>query len=833
MLPGGGVKRGGHNQESPWKKFIRNPQGGRAAVDKQADKAAGPVAGNGTTGPATVAAVDKQANKAAGPVAGNGTTGPATVAAVDKQANKAAVPVAGNGTTGPAAVAAVDKQADKAAGPVAGNGTTGPATVAAVDKQANKAAGPVAGNGTTGPAAVAAVDKQADKAAVPVAGNGTTGPAAVAAVDKQADRAAGPVAGNGTTGPATVNARGLASLAPLLRGIQNQQYGAYKRLSGAFTSPAYELHFDHIQNDLFAPPSRLRVRVPQSVAGFPVEMLANKTRTTALADFVLRAVYRYILTKSPRRFSRNRGRSEGPHSPRRGLLAVDVGGQRVLPRSALLMDTENVELRFYYRLPAQADPAISALTELLPKLIKQTLHYTSYDAAAVAAFVDCVEDQATLRMLLREHGLVAFVPNGAILPRESGASDRPLATADAVPFQSPPSLEVSLSLPHRGKVTGMGIRRGVTLIVGGGFHGKSTLLQALEMGVYNHIPGDGREFISADVGLLKVRAEDGRAVTRVDITPFINNLPRGKSTQNFTTADASGSTSMAATIQEGLEMGCTGFLFDEDTCATNFLIRDYRMQHLVPKVREPITPLIAKVRALHAEHGVSSIMVIGGCGDYLDVADTVIGLDQYVPADLKIQVADVVSRFPLPSPPEADGESYGTLPTRRPVFPAFTDGKPLVRVSALHQVTLLVPLASSSGVTSDVTAAGMETVATARAPPSEPIWDLSGLDQLAEVAQTRCIAGILETIMVHQQQNKQQASAKSPTMREMLDEWKARFGQASHAAVVHPSTKVGPASLPSPYAARLPGNWSEPRLLELGSAINRLRGFTFTTEPVE
>ncbi|KAJ1927143.1 hypothetical protein IWQ60_003194 [Tieghemiomyces parasiticus] len=713
MSPGGGVKRGGHNHESPWKKYIRNPQGDRAAVDKQADKVAGPVAGNGTTGPATVAAVDKQA-----------------------------------------------------------------------------------------------------------------------------DKVAGPIAGNGTTGPATVNARGLASLVPLLRGLQNQQYGAYKRLSGAFTSPTYELHFDHIQNDLFAAPSRLRVRVPQSVAGFPAEMLANKARTTALADFVLRAVYRYVQTEGPRGLGGGGGRGGGFHSPRGGLLAVDVGGQRVLPRSALLMDTENVELRFYYPLPARgrtvlADPAISALTVFLPKLIKQTLHYTSYDAAAVAAFVDCIEDQVTLRTLLREHGLVAFVPNGAILPRESGVSDRPLATADAVPFQSPPSLEVSLSLPHRGTITGMGIRRGVTLIVGGGFHGKSTLLQALEMGVYNHIPGDGREFISADVGLLKVRAEDGRAVTRVDITPFINNLPRGKSTQEFTTADASGSTSMAATIQEGLEMGCTGFLFDEDTCATNFLIRDYRMQHLVPKVREPITPLIGKVRALHAEHGVSCIMVIGGCGDYLDVADTVIGLDQYVPADLKVQVADVVSRFPLPTPPEADGESYGTLPTRRPVFPAFTGGKPPMRVRALHQVTLFAPLASSSGVVSDVTAADMETVATARAPPSDPIWDLSGLDQLAEVAQTRCIAGILETIMAHQQQKNQQASAKSPTMRQMLDEWKTRFDQASHAAVAHPSTKVGPASLPSPYAARLPGNWSQPRLLELGSAINRLRGFTFTTEPVE
>lgn len=74
----------------------------------------------------------------------------------------------------------------------------------------------------------------------------------------------------------------------------------------------------------------------------------------------------------------------------------------------------------------------------------------------------------------------------------------------------------------------MGIPEGVTLIVGGGFHGKSTLLQALERGVYHHIAGDGREMVITRQDAVKVRAEDGRNIEKVNISAFINNLPAKK-----------------------------------------------------------------------------------------------------------------------------------------------------------------------------------------------------------------------------------------------------------------------------------------------------------------
>ncbi|RME97400.1 MAG: ATPase, partial [Chloroflexi bacterium] len=258
-------------------------------------------------------------------------------------------------------------------------------------------------------------------------------------------------------------------------------------------------------------------------------------------------------------------------------------------------------------------------------------------------------------------GLVAFVANGAILPRRSGVDDRPLSGAGVVPFQSPANLQVELNLPHAGRVTGMGIPVGVTLIAGGGYHGKSTLLSALERGVYNHIPGDGRELVVSHPAAVKIRAEDGRRVEGVDLRPFINNLPNGNNAAAFCTQNASGSTSQAANIIEALEVGARLLLLDEDTCATNLMIRDARMQALVEKSGEPITPFIDRVRALAAQ-GVSSVLVLGGSGDYFDVADTVIRMDGYRPQCVTDRARAIARQLPTGRRPEGDAVWPATLP---------------------------------------------------------------------------------------------------------------------------------------------------------------------------
>ena len=189
--------------------------------------------------------------------------------------------------------------------------------------------------------------------------------------------------------------------------------------------------------------------------------------------------------------------------------------------------------------------------------------------------------------------------------------------------------------------------RVLTLIVGGGYHGKSTLLQAIERGVYNHIYGDGREWVVTDPTAVKIRAEDGRRIENVDISSFIHNPPLNKNTEEFSTENASGSTSQAANIVEAVEAGTQLILFDEDTSATNFMIRDERMQRLVSNEKEPITPFIDRVRELYEDHNISTIMVMGGSGDYFEVADTVIMMDNYLPEDVTMDAKKIKEELPI------------------------------------------------------------------------------------------------------------------------------------------------------------------------------------------
>ena len=229
--------------------------------------------------------------------------------------------------------------------------------------------------------------------------------------------------------------------------------------------------------------------------------------------------------------------------------------------------------------------------------------------------------------------------NESILPRESGVSARSLTNGKK--FISPQALEVEFDTPNRGKIKGMGIPKGITLIIGGGYHGKSTLLRALELGIYNHIEGDGREFVITDESALKVRAEDGRAITSTDISLFINNLPNGKDTIKFNTENASGSTSQAANIIEAIESKSKVLLIDEDTSATNFMIRDDIMQQLVVKEKEPITPFIDVAKSLYKQLGISTILVAGSCGDFFDIADLVIQMDSYEPYEVTAKAKEL------------------------------------------------------------------------------------------------------------------------------------------------------------------------------------------------
>ena len=453
------------------------------------------------------------------------------------------------------------------------------------------------------------------------------------------------------------------SLNLMLIKLDNASYKAYKDLRGSYQFEDFTLIVDYVQGDPFAAPSQLRAIVPQQVAGFPAQLYDLKSREVALRDYIARQ-----FSKSAKQFSR-RGMGKS------GLIAIAKLAEGIAPlgevleRTAVFVDSQQLEIRFVVGLPARGRrilgrQAAAMLCEDLPEIVTDIL-YKSLDPKAIQQHVETVEDADWLRQQLPQRNLVAFVANGAILPRRSGVDARPLL--DAVAFQSPPSLEIEFDCPNRGILKGMGIPAGISLIVGGGYHGKSTLLKAIELGIYNHILGDGREYVVANPSGMKIRAEDGRSIAGVDISPFINHLPQGRSTKHFSTTNASGSTSQAANIIEAIEAGTQLLLIDEDTSATNFMIRDRRMQALIAKEKEPITPFIDKVRQLKDEYNISTILVMGGSGDYFDVADRVIALEDYLPQDVTDRAKEIAQKYVTERNTEG-GTSFGTINARIPLF---------------------------------------------------------------------------------------------------------------------------------------------------------------------
>jgi predicted ABC-class ATPase len=598
----------------------------------------------------------------------------------------------------------------------------------------------------------------------------------------------------------------------ILHRIDGSGYRAYKELRGSYRFPELELFVDHVQGDPFAAPSKLRVRVPMSIAQLPEPLHATKVRRIALQDFLAREIRDAIrargrhagaadaeLGAAPERARSRRGEPRG--SGKSGQITIDAGGQEVLERTAVLVDAAWAEARLEVGLPAAGRrilgrEAALLLTRAVPEACLAGLSWprlctTGADQRA-QRFVECIENQEHIREQLAAHGLVAFVANGSLLPRASGASDRPLAGERAVPFESPASLRVELRVPNpvddagTCTIAGMGIPRGINLIVGGGYHGKSTLLKALERAVHPHVPGDGREGVVAAPGLVKIRAEDGRRVERVDIHAFIDSLPRdrsgeARSTRCFSSDDASGSTSQAANIIEALEAGATGLLLDEDTSATNFMVRDARMQALVAAEHEPITPFLDRVRELYESHDVSTVLVMGGCGDYFDVADRVIAMRDYRPFDVT-EEARAIAR---------EQQSERIAEPRSP----------------LGAIAPRVPEAASFDAARGRREVKIDAIECDRIRYGRDLIELRWVEQIVDWSQTRAIglAILLAT---------RRFMEPDATLTSVLDRIDALFDEEGLDAL-DPFRRPG--------TAAHPGCLARPRRFEIAAAINRLR----------
>ncbi len=438
-----------------------------------------------------------------------------------------------------------------------------------------------------------------------------------------------------------------------LKRIHGKSYKAYRDIKGRYRFENFVISIIHPQGDPFAPPTVMEVFIQHKDAQFPTTFYASESRILGMEDFLLRELKKRI------RYYGGGIRGTGNS----GLITACTPGQEVLRRDAVQVSQVGIRVILQVGLPGRGRTvdgltAVKMIFHELKSIIQTALFASSVNLHEMEKHIRVVEDQEHIRKVLPERGLVAFVADGSVLPRRSGIDERPpielpevplvepLETGSGriIPFKSPETLRVEIVAPNAGRLTGMGIPEGVTVITGGGFHGKSTLLNALIRCVYPHVPGDGREYVVTREDGVLIRAEDGRSIERVDISNFINNLPFGISTSEFSTRSASGSTSQAANIMEYIEAGSRLFFIDEDTSATNFMVRDAIMQEVVKRDFEPITPFVERVREMYEFHRISCVLVTGGIGDFIGCADTVILMKEYVPFDVTGEAKEIYRR---------------------------------------------------------------------------------------------------------------------------------------------------------------------------------------------
>ncbi|MGT2907222.1 ABC-ATPase domain-containing protein [Streptococcus dentiloxodontae] len=562
----------------------------------------------------------------------------------------------------------------------------------------------------------------------------------------------------------------VTDLQKKLEAIDGKGYGAYKQISGVYAYHAFTLCIEQVQIDPYAPPSSIKVVIKRDIAAIPDDLLDTKTKRIAAADFLAREFKKAV--------SQQQGNIIGTDTS--GLILIDAGGQEMIERTAVSIKKSEIDIRFNVGLPASGrrilgKKASRIFTSIVPQAVTQAFYYKHIDAEKLNDQVSLMIDQEHIREELAKRKLVAFIANGSLLPRKSGISDKPLE--DGTPFQSPASDEAEIALPSGKVIKGMGIKEGVTLIVGGGYHGKSTLLEALQRDVYNHIPNDGRDYVITRHDAVKIRAEDGRQVEKVNVSPFINHLPNEKDTKQFSTENASSSTSQAANVMEALETGTSLLLIDEDTSATNFMIRDSRMQRLVTSDKEPIAPFIDRVRQLYQQQRVSTILIVGGSGDYFDVADDIIMMDEYLPKNVTDKAKDIAAEL----------ESQRTLLLEEPF-----------QLQAAR-----IPLKASfplSGKEGRFKVKGKYTILY-----GHQAIDLSGLEQLVDSSQTNSLAIMLAYIRNNLLDNQ-------TSLKDIVDR-----------LYIH-IEKNGLESLTS-YAG-IQGSLALPRKQEVMAALNRCRGLS-------
>ncbi len=555
----------------------------------------------------------------------------------------------------------------------------------------------------------------------------------------------------------------MKNLESLLKRVDGKGYKAYKDIKGIYKFDEYNLNILYVQGDPFASPSLFEIECNLFKLGFSYDLFNTRAKKVAFEDYILREVYETLVKL----------KSRGIGSGKSGEMYVYKPSCEIIKRSACEINKDKIRVKMYLGLPAKgrrivAKEALFMINEQLPKVYDAL---KKIDMNKLEKHVNHNENIENIRKEMKKKGIITFIANGSILARESSVSERPLR--GAIPFESPSTLSEELHLDNGFSLKGMGIKEGITVISGGGFHGKSTLLNAIEKGVYNHILDDGREYVITRDDACKIRAEDGRSVNKVNISSFIDNLPFYKDTKSFSTPNASGSTSQASNILEAIELGSRLLLIDEDTSATNFMIRDKKVEELISKDKEPITPFLSKIKSLYERNGLSSIVVVGGLGDYFAIADNVLVMDNYQTKDKTKEAKKIIAKYKDTNIINLeDGVNFTNRKLNvRESIKIFNDKKDKVKHRDMDHLLI-----------------GKDEI------------DLRSVEQLVEVGQIDFIGELIKIIFRRKDFDKY-------TLRDILDTYENRLLDENITEILDNNS----------------GKVSYARKFEIGAAINRLR----------
>lgn len=416
-----------------------------------------------------------------------------------------------------------------------------------------------------------------------------------------------------------------------LKNADGKPFQKYKGIQNNFVLEDFEIIFDDVQNDRMGH-TAIRVRVPHKKAGFPEDMYDTKLREIALRDLIARRF---------RESARTHARSPIPKTSG-GEVFIPRPGQEILERGSVAISPYFIEVRFTADLPADGNKvsavAMDLLMERIKTIISESLYFSAYKQSKVYNHLQTYENAEFIRENLDSKGIVAFIADGSVLPRRD---DDLAPMVDAKEFVTDPALKVTFDVPYGEPISGMGIPKGFTAVTGASRNGKSALLDAIFAGVYDHIPGDGREYVITSRDAAFIMAEPNRPADSVDISMFVPETPEFDDTSAAKKEFVSSPMSEFVSVSEAVEMGSKLILIDEEYSNPCVMRKGFLADN------EKIISL-SEMGSSMGRQGISLVMVSGD-ESVIRSADNVLVVEGFKVSPAKVERTGNGKEFSMPA----------------------------------------------------------------------------------------------------------------------------------------------------------------------------------------